>query len=139
MVPSISKNEKFLYIATYNVDLFSTYNYIADLSAYGFVDLTFVRGIANPNLLTTSIHNVYSVGTSGSNTTEFVYEKYTANTLGKGQITWESNYPSSTGITSGGVQKFIVTGKGGIYQNVTRVVIDFNNVNRIVYFICNKY
>ena len=137
MATPLARTEKFLYIATYNVNTFSTYEYNEN-SAYGFVNLNFVRGIANPNSLTTSIYNVYSLGTSLSNTTEFVSKQYNVNTLGKGQISWTANYPSGSGNTAGGVQDFMVTGKSGIYNNVTRVVIDFNNDNRIVYFICNK-
>ena len=141
MVPAISKTEKFFYVGIYNVNLFSTYT-ITDAddaeAAYGFVNLAFINGIANPNLLTTSIHNEYSIGTSESNTTSFISEKYTANTLGKGQISWGSNYPSNSGNTAGGVQNFMVLGKAGIYQNVTRVVIDFTNNMRVVYFIGNK-
>ena len=55
-----------------------------------------------------------------------------------GQIQWAGLYNNdkSTIVTSPGVERFIVTGKDGIYENVTCVVINFlADLSRIIYFV----
>jgi len=143
MPPALAPGEKVLLVGTYAVGDFSTYEFNMGMmdtsgnSAYGYVSMTMVE---RP-LLKTKIHNSASVGASLNDTTPYLAEQYTANTfrrnLSRGQISWAANYPDPSGSidTSGGVQSFMVMGKSGIYQNVTRVVIDFTNANRLVYFI----
>ncbi len=54
-----------------------------------------------------------------------------------GEVNFEATYPSNTvgGITPSTVQSFDVSSKSGIYSNVKRVIIDFNNDVRVLYFI----
>ena len=76
---------------------------------------------------------------------KFLYETYTIssykdNNLEKkiGEITWNGLYPDngSEGISKSSIQSFVVLGKSGIYQCVTRVIIDFRkSTERIIYFI----
>lgn len=61
-----------------------------------------------------------------------------------GEIVWNGLYQQSEGqegITSAGIQRFIVFGKSGIYKNVTSIVIDFTNPIRTIYFLgtCNNF
>ena len=79
---------------------------------------------------------------------KFLYENYTissckTNDLKKsiGEIHWQGLYPdqsSEGGITTNGIQRFIVEGKSGIYKCVCSVVIDFSNSIRKIYFIGKK-
>ena len=55
-----------------------------------------------------------------------------------GEIVWNGLYPdpsSQQGITTGGIQRFVVFGKSGIYKNVITVVIDFKSPIRTIYFL----
>jgi hypothetical protein len=55
-----------------------------------------------------------------------------------GQIQWAGLYNNekSTIVTSPGVERFIITGKDGIYENVTCVLINYlADSSRIIYFV----
>lgn len=58
-----------------------------------------------------------------------------------GSIIWSGTRRiniSDSGITPPSVQEYAVTGTSGIYSNINKVIIDYNNVVRIIYFIGPK-
>ncbi len=58
-----------------------------------------------------------------------------------GEVNIQGSYPeqgNAGGITTGGIQSFDVSSCSGIFKNVNRVIIDFNNPVRVLYFI-GKY
>jgi hypothetical protein len=139
MPPSLAPGEKFLLVGTYDVAGFSTYNLdVAGNSAYGFVRLA-LNGLPRMN---TTVYNVASVGKPLTPSSMFLAEQYTAHTFRRGnslgQISWMSIYPEvAINTSSVDLQDFMVTGKSGVYKDVSRVVIDFSSANgiRTVYFI----
>lgn len=68
----------------------------------------------------------------------YTLSSYKSNNSKKiGQISWNGLYPNGQTIftTLPSIQKFIVLGNNGIFKNVTSVVIDFNNPDRVIYFV----
>jgi len=141
-------------IGTYNREQFSTYNYLLGAvqddngsSSFGYVDL-----VLNNKKLRNTYSNIYYVGSTGDSIQipgtiaepVFLGEQYTLNTLDDnnsiGQISWSSNYITSqiSSFSPPTVQAFMVNGKLGIYKKVVKVIIDFNDNFRAVYFIKNK-
>lgn len=58
-----------------------------------------------------------------------------------GSLVWSGTYREELtpdGKTISSVQEFPVTGASGIYSEVSKVIIDFNNIVRVVYFIGPK-
>ncbi len=58
-----------------------------------------------------------------------------------GEVNIQGSYPetgNAGGITTGGIQSFDVSSRSGIFHHVNRVIIDFNNPIRVLYFI-GKY
>jgi hypothetical protein len=57
-----------------------------------------------------------------------------------GDCVWQASYPDkgSTGVTTVPILCFGVSSSTGIYSGLTKVVIDFTNVNRVLYLIGNK-
>lgn len=58
-----------------------------------------------------------------------------------GSVIWSGTYREKLlpgGFTPPSIQEFAVIGSSGIYSDVTRVIMDFNNIKRILYFIGPK-
>ena len=85
------------------------------------------------------------------NNLQLLYETYTLSSYKKecnqsvynnkiGGITWNGFYPNSgtNTDTTSSFQTFVVLGGSGIYSKVTKIVIDFRNSVRKVYFIGKK-
>jgi hypothetical protein len=85
------------------------------------------------------------------NNLQLLYETYTLSSYKKecnqslydnkiGEITWNGFYPNSgtNTDTTSSFQTFVVLGVNGIYTKVTKIVIDFRNSIRKVYFIGKK-
>jgi len=85
------------------------------------------------------------------NNLQLLYETYTISSYKKdvtqsgnndkvGEITWNGFYPNSSTNTdtTSPFQAFVVLGTNGIYKKVTKVVIDFRNTIRKVYFVGKK-
>ncbi len=62
------------------------------------------------------------------------------NSVKIGTVIWSGTYKENIvdGITAPSIQEFDVIGSSGIYSDVTKVIIDYNNLVRIVYFIGKK-
>jgi hypothetical protein len=85
------------------------------------------------------------------NNLQLLYETYTLSSYKKeyvqntydnkiGEITWNGFYPNSGSNTdtTSPFQTFVVLGGSGIYSKVTKIVIDYRNSVRKVYFIGKK-
>jgi hypothetical protein len=138
-LPPLAPTEKIILTGSYAIQEFSAFNLDAEGNAiYGYVDMPLVeRPKTKTNIYNTSTLDKPNVGT-----TLYLAEQYMATSwlFNKtvGQIFWASNYRETSLVTSKNVIEFIVCGKSGIYSAVTRVVIDFNNTTRKVFFIGPK-
>ena len=82
------------------------------------------------------------INTLGSTTSNFLQETYTIKSYDSslkkyyGTIVYTSFYPDSgsDGVTSPGTYSFLVLNGDGIYEGITRVIIDANESIRQVYF-----
>jgi hypothetical protein len=85
------------------------------------------------------------------NNLQLLYETYTLSSYKKeysqsvydnkiGEITWNGFYPNSgtNTDTTSSFQQFVVLGGSGIYTKVKKIVIDFRNSIRKIYFIGKK-
>jgi len=78
-----------------------------------------------------------------NNNLQLLYETYTfssyKNNFSKkiGQITWNAFYPDNgkNGNTVSKFEQFTILGNSGIYNKVTKIIIDFSNDLRKIYFI----
>jgi hypothetical protein len=138
----IGSNEEIKYIATYNVTK-RTDNPTNDeyTGSSGFsTDIAGVCGFS-------FIQNTYNYNSTGLvGAPRYVYEVYSLSSVSEtnqeylGNCTWQSSYPDVgvIGITQTPIFLFGVSSGTGIYSSLTKVVIDFTNVNRIVYLIGPK-
>ncbi len=78
---------------------------------------------------------------------QFLQESYTISSYDsilvkkKGEITFNGLYANqgTGGITTPSIQTFVVLGGDGIYENIMKVVIDFTDPVRKMYFIKEKH
>lgn len=78
---------------------------------------------------------------------KYIFENYALSSTDEqnnseylGDCVWQASYPDkgSLGVTSTEIICFGVSSSTGIYSGLTKVVIDFTNVNRIIYLIGPK-
>jgi hypothetical protein len=131
---TLETNEKILFTGLYDTKLRNVQNNISTLpceisiNKHGYnirsSQWNYVNDKANPN-------------------NKFLLETYTLSSFDKknnkiGQINWSGFYPDATsqgGITTNGIQNFVVLGSDGIYKKVKKVIIDFSDTIRKLYFI----
>ena len=132
----LNNGEKILFTGTYDTANRVVTNNISTLT---------VNVETNPDGYNIRPAQWYYVNTI--NGPKFLYENYTISSYKNdlkekvGEIHWQGLYPdqtSSGGITTNGIQRFIVEGKSGIYRCVCSVVIDFSSSIRKIYFIGKK-
>jgi len=93
----------------------------------------------------------YYVNDTNQSNLRLLYETYTLSSYNKmcnnvltnkktGQITWNGFYPDAGtgGNTTATIQQFVVLGGDGIYSKVKKVIIDFRNTIRKIYFVGKK-
>ena len=76
----------------------------------------------------------------------FVFENYALTTIDDktnsflGNCIWQGAYPElgALGITTTPIFGFPVVTTSGVYTGIVKVVIDFTNINRVLYFISDK-
>lgn len=93
------------------------------------------------------IQNTYVYSTTGiPGAPKYIFENYALSTVDiqdrsyVGECVWQASYPDagSNGITATSIFCFGVSSGTGPYQGLTKVVIDFTNVNRVLYLIGRK-
>lgn len=140
----ILPNEEIKYIATYDI---STRSDNADNSNISGVSgiRTEVAGVCGFGF----IQNTYIYSNTGLlGGPRYIFENYALSSVGPstegspylGETVWQASYPDTgeVGITSTPIFCFGVSSGTGIYQGLIKVVIDFTNVNRIIYLIGPK-
>ncbi len=138
----IGPNEEVKFVATYNVTERTTNpnNNEYDGASGIPVDVAGVCGFS----FTQNSYEYNSTGLLGA--PRYMFERYSLSSVSKtnqeylGDCTWQSSYPDlgSIGITATPIFLFGVSSATGIYEGLTKVVIDFTNINRIVYLIGPK-
>lgn len=103
-----------------------------------------ITGICGLGFINTSY---YSIESRLPNSVRFLFEQYSLASIdtnnGKniflGNCVWEGSYPNNIGnFTSLSIFCFGVSAATGIYTGMLKVVIDYSNINRIIYFIGPK-
>lgn len=138
----IGPNDEIKFIATYDVTTVTPNPNNDDYSgSYGI--LTKVAGLCGFSFIQNSyVYN--STGLLGA--PRYVFENYSLSTVLEntqeylGNCTWQGSLPDvgSLGITATPIFLFGVSSSTGIYEDITKVVIDFTNSNRVVYLIGSK-
>ncbi len=143
--PSISSNEEIKFIGSYDVNSafiqltpnYPSGNFGLVTNIAGVCANTFLSG----NFLITKT-SLFGSPTFADETYSLVSYPKESNDLPKiGSLIWSGVYREKItleGTTAPSVQAFVVTGADGIYSDVSRVIIDFNNVVRVLYFIGPK-
>jgi len=144
----IGPNEEVRFVGTYDIKR-RTVN-PASNENFGFDGFpTEVAGICGYGLINNS-YNYASTNLVGA--PRFIYEQYSLATVdvldrtdrvGRkflGNCVWEGSYPDvgSLGITATSVFAFGVSSSTGVYTGVKKVIIDFTNDNRVLYFVVDK-
>lgn len=132
----LNKNDIILFKGSYNKDAGSISGPILAFP---------VQIDANPNGTNIMPVNYFYYYLKDS-TTKYVSESYQIASYGSdgktkiGEISFEATYPdqSQSGVSSPGTEKFIVTGKSGIYLKICDVLIDFTNNTRVISFVGRK-
>jgi hypothetical protein len=141
----VGPNEEVRFVGTYDIKR-STVTPDSNEN-FGFIGRpTEVAGICGYGLINNS-YNYVSTGLVGA--PRFIYEQYSLATVdvldrvGRnflGNCVWEGSYPDvgSLGVTDTSVFAFGVSSSTGVYTGVKKVVIDFTNDNRVLYFVVDK-
>jgi hypothetical protein len=135
----IGPNEEVKFIGTYDVST-RVVNPGSDEYSGASGLITEIAGICG--LSQRALTYVYtSSGLIGA--PRFVFENYALTTIDDktnsylGMCIWQGSYPDvgSLGITTTPIFGFQVVTASGVYTGIRRVVIDFTNVNRVLYFV----
>jgi hypothetical protein len=141
----IGPNEEVRFVGTYDIKKGTT-NPVSNEN-FGFLGFpTEVAGICGYGLINLS-YNYASTGLLGA--PRFIAEQYSLATVdvldgpGKkflGNCVWTGSYPDvgTSGITITPIIAFGVSSSTGIYTGIKKVVIDYTNDNRVLYFIVDK-
>ncbi len=140
----LGPNEEIKFIGSY--DITKAYFNLTPDRIVGNVGIkTDVNGVCGNNFIS---NNFVETKSNLSSTQIFSDETYSMvsypdlnNKLPKiGSIIWSGLYdiPIVGGATLPTVQEFMITSSSGIYQMVNKVIIDFINVIRVLYFIGPK-
>ncbi len=138
----IGPNEEVKFIGTYNVNT-RVVNPGSDNYSGAAGLLAEVAGICGLS----EIANTYVyTSTQLLGAPRFMFENYALTTIDDktnqyvGMCIWQGSYPEagSQGITATSIFGFPVVTTSGAYDGIVRVVIDFSNENRVLYFIGTK-
>lgn len=142
-LPNIGFDEQIKFIGTYSIDLVKI-NLIPGFPGYNAAVPTKITGLCGETLISINLVKLESP-LIGGNT--FIDETFSMvsypkeNELPKlGNLIFSGTYREKIidNITAPSIQEFPVTGSSGIYSEVSRVIIDFNNPTRVLYFIGPK-
>lgn len=143
-IPNLEKCEEIKFIGTYD----RTNPYVQKIPGYNGGSAGYVTEIAGLDTNTFISNQFIANQTNLLGGPVYADESYSMvsypNNNGPvklGSIIWSGTYKeriANDGTTAPSVQEFIVTGTSGIYSDVTRVIIDFNNIVRVLYFIGPK-
>ncbi len=138
----IGPNEEVKFVATYNITEKTDNPTNDDYTGSNGLP-TDVAGVCGFSFIQNT-YNYNSTGLVGA--PRYLFEVYSLSSVSEtnqeylGNCTWQSSFPDvgSLGVTETPIFLFGVSSGTGIYEGLTKVVIDFTNVNRIVYLISPK-
>lgn len=142
-LPKIEASEQINFVGTYSIDLVKI-NLIPGFSGYNAALPTEITGICGETLISINLVKIESPLIGGST---FIDETFSMvsypkdNQLPKlGNLIWSGTYREKIidNITAPSIQDFPVTGSSGIYSKISRVIVDYNNPTRVLYFIGPK-
>jgi hypothetical protein len=144
-MPTISENEEIKFIGEYD----RSNAFIQTIPGFPGGNAGYVTNIAGVcgNTFISNNYTITGTGLLGSDpyadeTYSMVSYPYGNKEVNKlGSLIWTGTYReilTETGETAPSIQEFVVSGSSGVYSNVTRVIMDFNNIVRILYFIGPK-
>lgn len=142
--PSIGPNEEIKLIGSYDRSI-ANVQQIPGYPGGNSGQITNIVGLCGPSFISVNFV-VTKTGLIGGPT--YADETYSLvtypenNLLSKlGSIIFSGTYRESlseSGFTAPSVQEFPVTAASGIYSGVNRVIIDYNNIIRVIFFVGPK-
>ncbi len=137
----IKPNEEIKYIATYDVTQ-SVRNPTNDRYNGSTGKITQVAGLCGFSFIN-NLYNANDTGIPGSS--RYLFEIYSLASISEnqeylGNCVWQSSYPNiqRLGQTGYPIFEFGVSSGTGIYENISKVVINFTNQIRVIYLIGPK-
>jgi hypothetical protein len=138
----IGPNEEVKFIGTYDINT-RVLNPGSDEYSGAFGTIAEIAGICGLSELATTY--VYT-STQLLGAPRFIFENYALTTINEnnnsfiGMCIWQGAYPDvgTVGITDLSIFGFPVVTTSGAYNGIVKVVIDFTNVKRVLYFVGDK-
>ena len=142
--PPIGPNEEIKFIGSYDIKT----NFTQHIPGYPGGNAGVPTDIAGVCSNTFISDNFVATKSALLGSPSYVNETYSMvsypkdnNVVKLGSLIWSGTYIdtiNSDGDSGASVQDFVVLGASGLYSNVNRVIIDFNNDVRVIYFIGPK-
>lgn len=139
---NIGVDEEIKFIGTYSINLVKI-NYVPGFPGFNAAVPTEIVGLCGETLISINLITLESPLTESV----FIDETFSMVSYPKdnqssklGNLIWSGTYREKIidGVTAPSIQDFPVTGSTGIYSGINRVILDYNNPTRILYFIGPK-
>ena len=142
--PSIGDNEEIKLIGSYDRNISNT-QLIPGFPGGNTGQITIIGGLCGPSFISLNfaLTNSGLLGSPVYADETYSLVSYPENTTihKLGSIIFSGTYleqVSDEDFTPPSVQEFPVTAASGIYSGVSRVIVDYNNIVRVIYFIGPK-
>lgn len=140
----ISPNEEIKFIGSYDKNIIN-FQPIAGYPGGNAGIPAKITGLCGPSFISVNVVSTNSGLLGSPNYADETYSMVTypenKNLPKLGAVIWSGTYREillGDVITAPSIQEFPVTGSLGIYSDVNRVIIDYNNDVRVIYFIGPK-
>lgn len=143
MSTSIGDNEEIKYIGTYDVKL-TKLQLIPGYPGGNIAVIPKITGICGDTFISVNFTNSQSPFVGGPNYVDETFSMVTypnsVDNIKLGSLVWSGTYRGKIvdGQTLPSIQQFSVIGSSGIYSGINRVIYDFTNPTRVIYFIGPK-
>ncbi len=141
--PIIDPNEEIKFIGSYDRNTVNFHQIPGFPGGNGGIPIK-IAGLCGPSFISATVAASRSALLGSPNYADETYSMVTYPENDKlpklGTLIWSGTYREVLvqGFTAPSVQEFPVTASSGIYSGINRVIIDFNNDTRVVYFIAPK-
>ena len=141
--PLIAANEELKIVATYDRATASVEEIPGFAGGFLYQKLN-IAGLPNPSIISVDFNSrlIDNAGPEGNEALGLSTETYTVTSQGEpgelNSLIWAGLYTQKLlpgGITPPSIQQFTVIGSSGIFSGINRVVVDYNSLLRVCYFI----
>ncbi len=139
--PVIGSDEELKFVATYDRAT-ANVNVIPGFPGGNLGQFLKICGLSNSNFISINFTSS-STGVPGApSLANETYSVVSYDKTGKlGSLIWSGLYPellTPDGTTPPSIQQFVVIGSSGIFSNINKVIVDYNNLIRVCYFVGPK-